>query len=328
MKKIGKILLKIFIVIFVLIAIAVAAVFVIFGKENVMAAIKGLTTSTEQLEDDIKKSDENQVQVLQDFGFNITSEDMEKIKSGEFVDEETIRDTLLGKNQNTSQKDDTVSDVNQTEKEEDAASSTGDGKEVDLNEESDSVISSEQDQTQNSKDNAESKAEQVNKDDPVINNETEKDAGKTPQADSGKTDLEKTEQAETKEPNQTTDNSNDDDSSEADEQIASLVAKMYVYKSQYTNSIASMVNTMYHQFYALPKEQQTYSSKVSIYNSYAEQIAAMEAQCDAQVSTLVSQLRKLLKESGRDESLADSLLAAYNTEKENSKAYHISRYAD
>ena len=168
----------------------------------------------------------------------------------------------------------------------------------------------------------------INKDNPVINNETEKDTGKTPQADTDKAESEIKELPGTKEPDETVDGSNVNDSSESDEQIASLVAKMYVYKSQYTSSIASIVDTMYYQFYALPVEQQTYSTKVSIYNGYAGQIAAMEAQCDAQVNTLVSQLRALLKENGRDESLADSLLAAYNTEKENSKAYHISRYAD
>ena len=54
----------------------------------------------------------------------------------------------------------------------------------------------------------------------------------------------------------------------------------------------------------------------------------MEAQCDAQVDAIVSELRPLLRESGKDMSLADSILSTYASEKENTKAYYLSQYGD
>lgn len=117
-------------------------------------------------------------------------------------------------------------------------------------------------------------------------------------------------------------------SSEVDERIAELITRMYVLKSTYVGQIDGLVAQMKAQFVKLPPEQRTTSAKQSIATGYMSQINAMEAQCDAQVNSVVSELRTLLKNNGRDTSLADTIMSTYNSEKENTKAYYINTYGD
>lgn len=117
-------------------------------------------------------------------------------------------------------------------------------------------------------------------------------------------------------------------SASVDEQVASLVTKMYVLKSEYEGSVAGVVSSMKAEYSALPAAQRNTSAKSSIASRYMGTINAMEAQCDAQVNSVVSELRQILKENGRDTSLADSILSTYAAEKENTKAYYLSQYGD
>ena len=116
--------------------------------------------------------------------------------------------------------------------------------------------------------------------------------------------------------------------SSADEQIAALVTKMYVLKAEYEGAVAGIVESMKAQFSALPASERTTSSKSSIAASYMGQINSMEAQCDAQVNAIVSELRQVLSSNGRDTALADSILSTYASEKEATKAYYMSQYGD
>ena len=306
MKKALKVLLIVLASIVVLAAVIfVVGIFYVgrgnfaVGWGNFTSALKGLTTSTEQIEKNIEANKQEQAKALREHGFKISDDDFEKIGSGEIVDEKEITDKLLGRDK-TEESDESID-----------SSEEGETDEAPAENDSEEKVISESDKTESTDKKDES---------------PKKDSSSTEKKDADK----KTESDKKTQTDVASDSSEDTDdaASEVDEQIAALVAKMYVYKSQYTGSISSIVSTMYYEFYALPKEQQVYSSKMAIYNNYAGQIASMEAQCDAQVYALVSELRALLKANGRDESLADSLLSAYNTEKENSKAYHISRYAD
>ena len=71
-----------------------------------------------------------------------------------------------------------------------------------------------------------------------------------------------------------------------DEQIASLVTKMYVLKGEYEAVVKGIVNQMISDYAKLPKEQQTKSAKASIAAGYTDTINAKEAQCDAQVDAI------------------------------------------
>ena len=52
----------------------------------------------------------------------------------------------------------------------------------------------------------------------------------------------------------------------------------------------------------------------------------MENRYDAQVDTIIAELKQLLTEAGRDTELADSIREAYNQEKKAKKAQLINKY--
>lgn len=338
LKKKRKILLRILAVILILIAVAIAAVFLIFGKDNVIAAIKGLTTSTENIEQKIHDTEKEQVEMLNEHGMFLTKEDLDKINSGELVDEDEIVNKLLGtdSHEKIPEAEDEPEDV-PVDGENDKVSDSPDTNKVQEEKPGTDKTSEEKDTGKQSSDQnkAEKDTQSVkpdktqtneNKDTPKKEESTvvEKNSGEKTESQTVKSEQETDKSSESTAVDSTTQATD-----EVDKQIASLVAKMYVYKSQYTSQISSLVGAMSYEFYhTFPPEEQTYANKMPIYNKYSAKIAQMEAQCDAQVATLISDLKTLLIENGRDVSLADSLLAAYNTEKENSKAYHISRFAD
>lgn len=113
-----------------------------------------------------------------------------------------------------------------------------------------------------------------------------------------------------------------------DEQIASLITRMYVLKAEYEGKVAGIVDQMKADYSKLPAEQRTKAAKSSIATEYMGVINQMEAQCDGQVDLVVTELRTLLKDNGRDTSLADTIVSTYATEKENTKAYYLSTYGD
>ena len=116
--------------------------------------------------------------------------------------------------------------------------------------------------------------------------------------------------------------------SQVDEKVAELITKMYVLKANYVSQIEGLVSQMKAEYVKLPPEQGTTSAKQSIASGYMAKINAMEAQCDAQVNAVVSELKTLLKNNGRDTALADAIVSTYNAEKENTKAYYINTYGD
>lgn len=292
LKKTKKILMILLIVAIVSVIAATVVINVFIGRDNFYAAIKGITVSGEQLEADINNNKKEQLNTIKELGFDISTEDMEKIVSGELDDEEKIVEKLLGSVETSDETAQTVGDEEKTSNSEKSERVP-----------SEKVPSSKKDdKTQTSKKDNSANA----------NNKSEANKNETKQNTAMSGDKKNTES--TAVPNN-------------DERIAELIAKMYVYKSQYTGKISSVVSSMLSEYGSLPSEQRGYSAKVSVYNNYAGQIATMEAQCDAQVNAIVSEMRTLLKESGKDQSLADSLLSAYSAEKENTKAYYVNKYA-
>ncbi len=111
------------------------------------------------------------------------------------------------------------------------------------------------------------------------------------------------------------------------ERIAELVAQMYVMKANYTAKVEGIVASMIADYSALPEEKRTTGAKTNIAKQYLGTINSLEAQCDAQVNSVVTELRAILKASGSDQQLADSIVAAYNAEKESTKAFYLNKYS-
>ena len=113
-----------------------------------------------------------------------------------------------------------------------------------------------------------------------------------------------------------------------DEEVAALIAKIYILKQSYSSKLDSLVNQTRAEYWAIPKEQRKNLSKQQFIATKAGQALAMEDECDAEVDKVLSDLTSVLKAYGKDLSLVDSIKKAYANEKQLKKSYYISKYLD
>ena len=294
-----------------LIVVAAGAVLGYRYRSHIKAAIIWLTTSEEDIQKNIDSAKQQQAQALSDVGFNASKELDEALMKGEISPEEHTQ-ILLG---NATLEEILESKVQQPE------DVTGEDTSPEQTEKQDKP---EINDTQTDVEKSDADVEDVPK---VPGNDGDK-------ADGGKNETSKQPEVTQKPKPEDVEKPADvpkqptADSADADKRIAELVTKMYVLKSEYTGAIEGVVASMKADYVKLPPEQRTTSAKQSIAAGYLGQINSMEAQCDAQVNAIVSELRQILKENGRDMSLADAILSTYAAEKENTKAYYLSTYGD
>jgi len=112
----------------------------------------------------------------------------------------------------------------------------------------------------------------------------------------------------------------------ANEEIARLVARVYVLQADFLAKLGGIEAKARAEIAKLPKEQQTYDRKIAIGRSYVGEMTALEAQCDGEISAIVARVRKLLVESGQPTTLADTIQSTYEREKSLKKAYYVNRY--
>lgn len=313
MKIIGKIIAGIVFGSILLFALVVGA-FMIFKPDLVRAVYDGFVLNTEQIEEKKKENDKQLVNTIKDFGLNISQEDLRKLENGE-ISQEEIKNLLLGQNPEQTIPGENTQTVDNNDKQNDP------------------------DKTQKEEINI-----QVNdKQEDVENQETSKSEVKPEPKPEPRPDEEKQYQVQEQTSTQTNpegdkENEPKDDTSSTDvskeeikkyeEKTAELVARMYTLKAQYIGQINSVVDSMIAEYKALPKEQRTTASKTRIANKYLGTISSLEAQCDAQVNAIVKELREVLQKSGKDMTLADAVIEAYNNEKETTKAAYISKYTN
>jgi hypothetical protein len=298
--------------------LAVAGIFAYKFRSHIRSAVIFLTTSSEDIRGNIDKAKDEQSEALINVGFNASKELDEALQSGAITPEEHTQillgnislDEVLAKDQeNTDPKPD--GEVNEDQ--------SSDGVEETQKETENSVPEENKKPVDDAGEENVALPEQNGSD---KNNQHKPDKEDKPKQPANKNDK-PTDTSEKPSGNGSTQGSSD-----ADKRIAELVTKMYVLKAEYTGAINGVVASMKAEYSKLPREQQTTSSKAQIASGYIGKINAMEAQCDAQVNAIVSELRQILKNNGRDTVLADNILSAYATEKENTKAYYISTYGD
>lgn len=113
-------------------------------------------------------------------------------------------------------------------------------------------------------------------------------------------------------------------SAEADAEVQRLITKLYVLRSSYTSRLDGLITAAKNEFYALPEAQRTDTARRRIVSAKISQGSAMEGACDAQVSSIVSQIRSQLRAAGKSTALADQVMSAYEREKQLKKSYYMS----
>lgn len=113
---------------------------------------------------------------------------------------------------------------------------------------------------------------------------------------------------------------------EANEEIAQLIARVYVLQADFLGKLAGVEAKARAEFYALSPAERTNERKVAIGKSYLGEIDRLESLCDGEISAIVVKVRKLLSESGQKTTLADTIQSTYKREKSLKKAYYMNRY--
>lgn len=98
-------------------------------------------------------------------------------------------------------------------------------------------------------------------------------------------------------------------------EVKALIQQLYAVKATAESGLNSAISSAKAEYHALPADQQTQAKKVSICFSKAGQLSALQASCDSQVNSIVSQMRTVLKENGQSTALADQAMSSYKSQK-------------
>lgn len=115
----------------------------------------------------------------------------------------------------------------------------------------------------------------------------------------------------------------DSKTSEIDQLLGIQISKMYVLKSSYIGELEGLIQQAKKEYSELPQDQRTESNKQKIMKSKLSLAADLEGACDTQVTAIVDEVQRILRDAGRDTSLADQIMSAYMQEKSLKKAYYL-----
>ena len=107
------------------------------------------------------------------------------------------------------------------------------------------------------------------------------------------------------------------------DELARLIAKIYVMEEQYTAWLKNANQAAIDEFNALPEAERTAQRKYVIGLDYVALAQEKEKECDAEMAEVENAIRAVLKRLGEDGSLADEIHTAYLDEKATMKAYYL-----
>lgn len=309
----GKIVLT---VLLVLLAVVLAVLW--FNRENIKALYKGLTTNTDSIGAMMDQNNNDTKEALLQSGMELSDDDLAKMNSGELSAEEIAALLYERMNGNSSEKD--PYGENSEEKAENQTTPSEVGS---LSQ--DATVDSDEDQPDK---NPTTQTPSAVSPTPEANQKNDSTSSKPGKNDSTASN----ENAEDRSP-QTSDNastspttSNGITEEEYNRRVSELVAQIYVIKSNFTSELAAFETRIVTSYKALPAEQRTTATKARIVSENMGYVAGLEAQCDAQVNAVTSELSEFLTSCGKDTSLVDSIQTAYANEKALKKAYYVSLY--
>ena len=111
--------------------------------------------------------------------------------------------------------------------------------------------------------------------------------------------------------------------SEVDQAIQEQIATMYVLRSTYVGKLEAIAQSAIDEYSAGAHTEE--NRKQVVYDKL-DQLTALEKECDDQVAQVVARLRELLKEAGRDDSLAKQVEQTYQEENSLNKAAYLEEF--
>ena len=99
---------------------------------------------------------------------------------------------------------------------------------------------------------------------------------------------------------------------ECDAKINALMSELYALESSARSDVSSAIQSAKDEYHALPASQRTFGNKVSIAYSH---LSSVESTYDSAVSSVVSEMRSILREYNQPETVADQAWSYYQSAK-------------
>ena len=99
---------------------------------------------------------------------------------------------------------------------------------------------------------------------------------------------------------------------ECDAKIDALMSELYSLESSARSDVSSAIQRAKDEYHALPASERTFGNKVSIAFSH---LSAVESTYDSAVSSVVSEMRSILREYNQPETVADQAWSYYQSAK-------------
>ena len=99
---------------------------------------------------------------------------------------------------------------------------------------------------------------------------------------------------------------------ECDAKIATLMSQLYSLESSARSDVSSAIQSAKDEYHALPASQRTFANKVSIAYKH---LSSVESTYDSAVSSVVSEMRSILREYNQPETVADQAWSYYQSAK-------------
>ena len=99
---------------------------------------------------------------------------------------------------------------------------------------------------------------------------------------------------------------------ECNAKIASLTSELYSLESSARSDVSSAIQSAKDEYHALPASQRTFANKVSIAYKH---LSSVESSYDSAVSSVVSEMRSVLREYNQPETVADQAWSYYQSAK-------------
>ncbi len=99
---------------------------------------------------------------------------------------------------------------------------------------------------------------------------------------------------------------------ECDAKISSLMSELYSLESAARSDVSSAIQSAKDEYHALPASEQTFANKVSIAYKH---LSSVEGTYDSAVSSVVSEMRSILREYNQPETVADQAWSYYQSAK-------------
>ncbi|MFR2090269.1 MAG: hypothetical protein ACLS4U_02575 [Faecalibacterium prausnitzii] len=99
---------------------------------------------------------------------------------------------------------------------------------------------------------------------------------------------------------------------ECDAKISSLMSQLYSLESSARSDVSSAIQSAKDEYHALPASQRTLGNKVSIAYKH---LSSVESTYDSAVSSVVSEMRSVLREYNQPETVADQAWSYYQSAK-------------